>query len=64
MDWTYQPKRALIDSDSEIEESQMTQAQLTYSPPKLDAFAEALTPKVAVSYLRVSTRDQAFRGGG
>ena len=30
----------------------------------LGAFAEALTPKVAVSYLRVSTRDQARRGGG
>jgi site-specific DNA recombinase len=30
----------------------------------LGAFAEALTPKVAVSYLRVSTRDQASRGGG
>lgn len=29
-----------------------------------DVFAQALTPKVAVSYLRVSTRDQARRGGG
>ena len=29
-----------------------------------DLFAQALTPKVAVSYLRVSTRDQARRGGG
>ncbi|MGV1037851.1 MAG: recombinase family protein, partial [Candidatus Nanopelagicales bacterium] len=30
----------------------------------LDTFAEALIPKVALSYLRVSTRDQARRGGG
>jgi site-specific DNA recombinase len=30
----------------------------------LEVFAQALTPKVAVSYLRVSTRDQARRGGG
>jgi site-specific DNA recombinase len=30
----------------------------------LDLFAETLTPKVALSYLRVSTRDQARRGGG
>ena len=30
----------------------------------MDAFTSALTPKVAVSYLRVSTRDQARRGGG
>ena len=30
----------------------------------LDGLAQALTPKRAVSYLRVSTRDQAARGGG
>lgn len=30
----------------------------------MNAFAEALTPKVAVSYLRVSTTGQARRGGG
>jgi site-specific DNA recombinase len=30
----------------------------------MNAFAEALTPKVAVSYLRVSTTEQARRGGG
>ena len=30
----------------------------------MDVFTSALTPKVAVSYLRVSTRDQARRGGG
>ena len=57
-------KESVNDSDSEKGESQMTPSQQTYSPPQLDAFAEALTPKVAVSYLRVSTRDQAFRGDG
>ena len=31
--------------------------------PFAEMLAEGLTPKVAVSYLRVSTRDQAFRGG-
>ena len=31
--------------------------------PFAEMFAEGLTPKVAVSYLRVSTRDQAYRGG-
>lgn len=30
----------------------------------INTFAEALTPKVAVSYLRVSTTGQARRGGG
>ena len=60
----FSAKESVNDSDSEIGESQMTQAQLTYSPPKLDVLAEAMTPKVAVSYLRVSTRDQAFRGEG
>jgi site-specific DNA recombinase len=29
-----------------------------------DAPASSLTPKVAISYLRVSTHDQAERGGG
>ena len=31
--------------------------------PFAEMFAQSLTPKVAVSYLRVSTRDQAYRGG-
>ena len=31
--------------------------------PFAEMLAEGLTPKVAVSYLRVSTRDQAYRGG-
>lgn len=35
----------------------------TMSAPFADAFAQSLTPKVAVSYLRVSTRDQAYRDG-
>ena len=29
----------------------------------VDPFAAAFTPKKAISYLRVSTRDQATRGG-
>ncbi|MHB1341018.1 MAG: recombinase family protein [Coriobacteriia bacterium] len=33
------------------------------SPSFTEAFAQSLTPKVAVSYLRVSTRDQAYKGG-
>ena len=33
------------------------------SAPFADAFAQTLVPKAAVSYLRVSTRDQAYRGG-
>ena len=35
----------------------------TMSAPFADAFAQSLVPKAAVSYLRVSTRDQAHRGG-
>jgi site-specific DNA recombinase len=35
----------------------------TMSAPFADAFAQTLVPKAAVSYLRVSTRDQAYRGG-
>src|SRR5680860_254928 len=31
--------------------------------PFAEMLAEGLTPKVAVSYLRVSTRDRAYRGG-
>jgi site-specific DNA recombinase len=39
-------------------------ANATVQLAETDLFAQALTPKVAVSYLRVSTRDQARRGGG
>jgi site-specific DNA recombinase len=35
----------------------------TTTAPFAEMFAQGLTPKVAVSYLRVSTRDQAYRGG-
>ncbi len=31
--------------------------------PFAEVLAQDLAPKVAVSYLRVSTRDQAYRGG-
>jgi DNA invertase Pin-like site-specific DNA recombinase len=39
-------------------------AEVMAQSNETDVFAQALTPKVAVSYLRVSTRDQARRGGG
>ena len=39
-----------------------TAAHPTANP--MNAFADALTPKIAVSYLRVSTTGQARRGGG
>ncbi len=42
----------------------MNPAVATLQSIGTDVFAQALTPKVAVSYLRVSTRDQARRGGG
>ena len=42
----------------------MNPAVATFQSNPTDLFAQALTPKVAVSYLRVSTRDQARRGGG
>ena len=42
----------------------MNPAVATTQFNETDVFAQALTPKVAVSYLRVSTRDQARRGGG
>ncbi len=42
----------------------MNAADATPQSNETDLFAQALTPKAAVSYLRVSTRDQARRGGG
>ncbi len=36
----------------------------TMQPSPVQALAESITPKFAVSYLRVSTRGQAERGGG
>jgi DNA invertase Pin-like site-specific DNA recombinase len=39
-------------------------AVATLQSIETDLFAQTLMPKVAVSYLRVSTRDQARRGGG
>ena len=44
--------------------SHMNPAVAAYPSNETDLFVQALTPKVAVSYLRVSTRDQARRGGG
>jgi site-specific DNA recombinase len=38
-------------------------ALMATTAPFAEMFAQGLTPKVAVSYLRVSTRDQAYRGG-
>ncbi len=39
-------------------------AAATLQSNETNLLVQALTPKVAVSYLRVSTRDQARRGGG
>ena len=41
----------------------MNPQAVTMSAPFTDALAQSLVPKAAVSYLRVSTRDQAYRGG-
>ncbi|PKQ29694.1 MAG: recombinase family protein [Actinobacteria bacterium HGW-Actinobacteria-10] len=43
--------------------NEMNPLAATMSTPFTDAFAQSLVPKAAVSYLRVSTRDQAYRGG-
>ncbi len=58
-------------SNQSVNESNVSEGDVAMSPvvespvaSPLEAFADALTPKVAVSYLRVSTRDQARRGGG
>lgn len=45
------------------ESERMNPLAATMSAPLADAFAQSLVPKAAVSYLRVSTRDQAYRGG-
>ena len=54
-----------------VNESNVSEGDVAMSPSvespvanPLEAFTSALTPKAAVSYLRVSTRDQARRGGG
>ena len=45
------------------ETSSMNTTLSAPTAPFAEMFAQGLTPKVAVSYLRVSTRDQAYRGG-
>jgi DNA invertase Pin-like site-specific DNA recombinase len=45
------------------EPERMNPLAATVSAPLADAFAQTLVPKAAVSYLRVSTRDQAYKGG-
>lgn len=57
-----------FDADSSVNGSmnQTTMQPLTQAPAMVDPFAaltQGLTPKRAVSYLRVSTREQAERGG-
>ena len=48
----------------EVNEGNSSMNTLTApTAPFAEMFAQGLTPKVAVSYLRVSTRDQAYRGG-
>ena len=60
-----------ISDNQSVNESNVSEGDVAMSPAvespaanPVEAFASALTPKVAVSYLRVSTRDQARRGGG
>jgi DNA invertase Pin-like site-specific DNA recombinase len=45
------------------ESTPMNPSTTAISSPFTEAFAQSLVPKVAVSYLRVSTRDQAYKGG-
>ena len=58
-------------SNQSVNECNVSEGDVAMSPAvespvtnPLEAFTSELTPKVAVSYLRVSTRDQARRGGG
>ena len=55
-------QRYIMDDVNEVNTS-MNPAAATMAAPFADAFAQSLAPKAAVSYLRVSTRDQAYRGG-
>ena len=54
-------QRYIMDELNEVTPSMNTLTAPTV--PFAEMFAQSLTPKVAVSYLRVSTRDQAYRGG-
>jgi site-specific DNA recombinase len=45
------------------EPTSMNTSAAAVSSSFADTFAQSLTPKAAVSYLRVSTRDQAYKGG-
>ena len=53
-------------NESNVNEGDVAMSPALESPVAnpLEVFTDALTPKLAVSYLRVSTRDQARRGGG
>jgi DNA invertase Pin-like site-specific DNA recombinase len=54
-------ERYIMKEVNEGNEPMITADQAT--APLAEMLAQELTPKVAVSYLRVSTRDQAYRGG-
>jgi site-specific DNA recombinase len=54
-----------VNGEDDIKGAQLVKpGEIMAHSNETDIFAQALTPKVAVSYLRVSTRDQARRGGG
>jgi DNA invertase Pin-like site-specific DNA recombinase len=54
-----------VNSEDDMKGAQLVKpAEVMAQSSETDILAQALTPKVAVSYLRVSTRDQARRGGG
>jgi DNA invertase Pin-like site-specific DNA recombinase len=54
-----------VNGEDDMKGAQLVKpAEVMAQRNETNLFAEALTPKVAVSYLRVSTRDQARRGGG
>ncbi|WP_201732180.1 recombinase family protein [Acidithrix sp. C25] len=60
----FSPQQSVNEVNVTGGKSPMYPATATPTTNPLDMFAQALAPKVAVSYLRVSTRDQARRGGG
>ena len=54
-----------VNGEDDMKGAQLVKpAEIMAQSNETDVFAQTLTPKVAVSYLRVSTRDQARRGGG
>ncbi len=75
-DWSWPEESEVIDTLDNLAQQSVnggdeikgdptvTPAEATQQSSETDLLMQALTPRVAVSYLRVSTRDQARRGGG